>query len=103
MEELPDLETLYQQAKEALSTGQQERAGQLLKQILLLDEDYLDAAQLLAALVAHQRRRWYNDRRLWVTLGVILIIAIIYLMKDTLLGLIPSSRISEVPSPSSAL
>ena len=102
MEERPDLETIYQQAKEALSSGQHERANQLLKQILLLDEDYLDAAQLLAGLVSHQRRRWYNDRRLWGTLGVILIIGVIYLIKDTLLGLIPSSRPSEVP-PSSTL
>ena len=102
MEKHSDLKTIYQQAQEALSTGQEERAGQLLKQILLIDEDYLDTAQLLAGIVARQRRRWYNDRRLWGTLGVILLIGVIYLMKDALLGLIPSPRPSEVPVPFTA-
>ncbi len=94
------LEAIYRQAQAALATGQEAQAIQLLKQILQLDEDYLDAAHLLAGLVARQRRRWYNDCRLWGTLSVILLIGVIYLMKDTLLGLIPSPRPSEVLPPS---
>ena len=100
MERRPSLESLYQQAQEAMSARKEAEASELLKQILLVDEDYKDAAQLLAGLVARQRRRWYNDRRLWGTLGVILLIGVIYLIKDALLGLIPSSIPSEVPSPS---
>jgi len=100
MEKHSDIKTIYQQAQAALAAGQEERAGQLLKQILLINEDYLDAAQLLAGLVARQRRRWYNDRRLWGTLGVILLIGVIYLMKDTWLGLIPSPRPSGILPPS---
>ena len=97
MEERPDLETIYQQAKEALSSGQHERANQLLKQILLLDEDYLDAAQLLAGLVAHQRRRWYNDRRLWGILVILIIACIVFLTKDLLLELVPIPHLRETP------
>ena len=99
MEERPDLENIYQQAKEALSIGQQDRAGQLLKQILLLDEDYLDAAQLLAGLVAHQRRRWYNDRRIWGTTFIIIIACVVFLTKDRLLELVPIPHPRETPKP----
>jgi photosystem II stability/assembly factor-like uncharacterized protein len=66
METNPDLEYLYQQAQKALSAGKEAEASELLKQILLIDDNYKDAAQLLAELVARQRRRWYNDRRLWI-------------------------------------
>ena len=99
MEERPDLENIYQQAKEALSIGQQDRAGQLLKQILLLDEDYLDAAQLLAGLVAHQRRRWYNDRRIWGTTFIIIIACVVFLTKDRLLELVPIPHPRDTPKP----
>jgi len=97
MDKRPDLETIYQQAQEALTTGQEERAGQLLKQILLVDEDYQDAAQLLAKLVTRQRRRWYTNARLWGVFIIFFLIGIVILMKNTLLNLIPPPRSSETP------
>ena len=100
MESRLSIDTLYQQAQEAISARKDAQAGELLKQILLVDEDYKDAAQLLAELVARQRRRWYSDRRLWGTLGLILLIGMIYLMKDALLGLILKPHPGDIPAPS---
>jgi photosystem II stability/assembly factor-like uncharacterized protein len=96
----PNLETLYQQAQKALSTDNEAEASELLKQILLIDDNYKDAAHLLAELVARGRRRWYQDRRLWFTLAAVLLIGAVYLMKDILLGLITEPRPGEVPIPS---
>jgi thioredoxin-like negative regulator of GroEL len=54
MDVRPNLEALYQQAQEALADGKVSEASALLKQILLLDDDYKDAAHLLAKFVASQ-------------------------------------------------
>jgi photosystem II stability/assembly factor-like uncharacterized protein len=99
MDEHLDLEALYDQAQEAISLGQMDHASNLLKQILQIDEGYRDVAQLLAELVARQRRRWYTDRRLWGAMGVILLIAVIYLMIN-MLGLIEEPRPDEFSVPS---
>ncbi len=100
MESHPDLESLYQQAQEALSVGKDAEASEMLKQILLVDDDYKDAAHMLAELVARQRRRWYQDYRLWGAIGAILLVGVIYLMKDTFLGLLLKPRPSQVSVPS---
>ena len=101
MDPRPDIESIYKQAQAALDAGQESKAIRLLKHILLIDDEFQDAAQLLAELVARQRRRWYHDRRLWGAIGVILLIGAIYLMKDTLLGLFPEPRPTEVGKPPS--
>ncbi len=99
MESRPNLESLYQQAQEALSAGKETDASELLKHILLIDDDYKDAAQLLAELVARQRRRWYTDRRLWGTLLVLIIVCVVFLTKDRLLELVSMSRPKATPKP----
>jgi photosystem II stability/assembly factor-like uncharacterized protein len=102
MDERNDLETLYQQAQAALAAKRDEEAGRLLKRILVLDEDYEDAAQLLSELVTRQRRRWYQDRRLWAVLGGVAIILFVFSFKETLLGLLPTSQPVETPLPTLA-
>jgi photosystem II stability/assembly factor-like uncharacterized protein len=99
MDERTDLESLYQQAQAALAAKQDEEASRLLKRILVLDEDYEDAAQLLSELVTRQRRRWYQDRRLWVVLGGVVIILFVFSIKDVLLDLLPTSQPVETPLP----
>ncbi|MBN1450822.1 MAG: hypothetical protein JW963_07395 [Anaerolineales bacterium] len=80
MTEQPDLERLYQDAKAALGAKDYTRASDLLRQILKINVDYKDAAQLLARVIKLSRRRWYNDPRLWGTLGVLLLVGLgIYL------------------------
>jgi photosystem II stability/assembly factor-like uncharacterized protein len=60
-----NLEILYAEARQALKGKDYKRAADLLKQILVLDENYKDASRLLAQLVKEKRRRWYNDLRIW--------------------------------------
>jgi hypothetical protein len=101
MDKSLDLEALYDQAQEAIALGQMDHASNLLKQILQIDEEYRDAAQLLAELVARQRRRWYADRRLWGAMGMILLVGVIYLTIN-MLGSKTEPQPSEVPSPSTS-
>jgi photosystem II stability/assembly factor-like uncharacterized protein len=76
MTEQPDLERLYQDAKVALAAKDYDRASDLLRQILKTDVDYKDASRLLAQTVKLRRRRWYNDPRLWGTLGALLLVGL---------------------------
>jgi len=76
MNEQPNLERLYQDAKAALAAKDFERASNLLRQILKADVDYKDAAQLLARVIKLSRRRWYNDPRLWGAFGVLLLVGL---------------------------
>ena len=106
MDSPPDLEALYEQAQTALAAKDFRRASDLLKRILLADEDYKDASRLLAQVVAHQRRRWYSDRRLWGALGALALVGIALLLRDRLSGLFvgkptavpPSTQVALVPS-----
>ncbi len=69
-----DLESIYSQARQAIKAKDNDRATGLLKQILVIDENYKDASRLLARLVKEKRRRWYNDVRvLVVVIGVIIV------------------------------
>ena len=72
------LEQLYQEARSALKARDYIRAGNLLRQILQIDENYKDASRLLAQTVKLRRRRWYNDPRLWGAIVFIMIAAIEY-------------------------
>ena len=91
------LEQLYQEAKSALKAKNYERASELLKQILIVDENYKDASRLLARIVREKRRRWYHDVRLWGTLCVLVFIG---------LGFFIASRIPKpaaIQSPASTI
>ena len=72
-----NLEALYQDAKSALTSKEYDSASELLQQILVVDHDYKDAAHLLAKAVKLKRRRWYNDPRLWGTLGALVVIGVL--------------------------
>jgi len=98
MDKQSNLETLYTQAQEAIAAGQSAHASDLLKQILQIDEDYRDAAQLMAEIVARQRWRWYNDLRFWGGLAALLLITMIILLRGPLWGRIAPPRHSEIPT-----
>ncbi|MCJ7433155.1 MAG: YCF48-related protein, partial [Anaerolineales bacterium] len=68
-----ELERLYCEAQAALKTKEYDRAAGLLTQILVIDEDYKDVSRLLAQSVRLKRRRWYNDPRVWGTVGIIVL------------------------------
>jgi photosystem II stability/assembly factor-like uncharacterized protein len=71
------LEGLYTQARAALKARDYARASDLLRQILLVDENYKDASRLLAQTVSLRRRRWYNQPMLWGGLGLAALAALI--------------------------
>ena len=56
------LEQLYQQAQSAIKARDYDRAVGLLKQILVIDENYKDTSRLLAQMVRLRRRRWRSTR-----------------------------------------
>jgi ferric-dicitrate binding protein FerR (iron transport regulator) len=67
----PDqLEQLYQAARTALKARDFDRASGLLRQILLIDENYRDASRLLAQTVKLRRRHWYSHPFLLGGLGL---------------------------------
>ncbi len=69
-----EIESLYQEARSALKGRDYVRAGELLRQILVIDENYKDTSRLLAQTVKLRRRRWYNDMRIWgILIGVVII------------------------------
>lgn len=72
-----NLESLYAEAQQALKVKDNDRASNLLKQILVIDENYKDTSRLLARIVKEKRRRWYNDLRTWGTLGVLLLAGLV--------------------------
>jgi hypothetical protein len=72
--EKSDLESIYCEAQSALKSRDYVRASELLKQILVIDENYRDVSRLLAQSVKLKRRRWYNDPRLWGAIGFVVIV-----------------------------
>jgi photosystem II stability/assembly factor-like uncharacterized protein len=86
MEQLPDLDSLYQEAQAALAVKDFERAAGLLKRILIQDENYKDASRLLAKLAKRQKYRWYQSRWLWGTIGIVALVA----LGIVLVGKLPS-------------
>ena len=102
-----ELESLYKEAQIALKARDYDRAVDLLRQILLVDENYKDASRLLAQAVKLRRRRWYNDMRLWGTLGGIAVIALLAWFASTLnwkaLVPQPTATRTHTPSPTATL
>ena len=105
------LEQLYQEAKSALKAKDCERASELLKQILIVDENYKDASRLLARIVREKRRRWYNHPALWTLVGLAVLIGLGIIiapqLRDSLSRQIPSPtqqptlEPTQTPSPNS--
>jgi len=65
-----ELKTLYALAKQSLADKDYANAIELLKKILMEDENYRDASRLLAQTVKLSRQRWFNLPLLWGGLGL---------------------------------
>ena len=90
-----NLYALYTQAQQALKAKDYDRAADLLRQILMIDENYKDVSRLLAEIVRGKRRRWYNDFRLWgIAIGMIVI--------GLLAWIVPNLSLSASPAPTTA-
>ena len=96
-----DLESLYREAQSALKAKDYDRASNLLRQILLVDENYRDASRLLAQSVKLKRRRWYNDPRFWGVLGLVIIVALGFFIAPRIRGFYtvqPSTLVTDSPT-----
>jgi photosystem II stability/assembly factor-like uncharacterized protein len=87
-----DLDAIYREAQSALKSRDYVRASELLRQILVIDENYKDVSRLLAQTVKLRRRRWYNDPRLWGTVGMVAIIALGIVLAPKVSGLLTRSE-----------
>ncbi len=76
MADKPELESLYREAQTAIKAREYDRASELFRQILLIDEDYKDVSRLLARTVSLRRRRWYSHPLLWGGLGLAALVAL---------------------------
>jgi len=72
-----EIKTLYALAKQALADKDNDSTINLLKQILVIDENYRDASRLLAQTVKLKRPRWYND---WRIRGTVIGLAVVGLL-----------------------
>src|SRR3972149_4282545 len=86
MEQPPDLDALYEQAQAALASRDFERAAELLKRILIADENYKDASRLMAGLVARRRGRWYKGARIWIGVAAVAFLGVLLPSKDIFSG-----------------
>ncbi len=89
-----ELDSLYSQAQAALKAKQYDRASDLLRQILLADENYKDASRLLARAVRLRRRRWYSHPLLWGVIGIAAL-AVIGIWAAPQLGRFYASRVAQ--------
>jgi hypothetical protein len=104
MADQPELESLYREAQSALRGRDYVRAGELLTQILRVDENYKDTSRLLARVVKLRRRRWYNHPLLWSALGMAIVIGFgIWLVPKILLATAPVSNPTQTASPTITL
>ena len=95
-----DLESLYREAQSALKAKAYVRASDLLRQILLVDENYRDASRLLAQAVKSKRRRWYDKPILWGALGCVMIVALGFFIAPSLREFYdsqPSTPVTDSP------
>ena len=95
-----DLESLYREAQSALKAKEYDRAAELLRQILLVDENYKDVSRLLAQSVRLKRRRWYNDSRLRGALGFVMIVVLGFFIAPHIRGFYavqPSALVTDSP------
>jgi photosystem II stability/assembly factor-like uncharacterized protein len=90
-----NLEFRYAEAQSALKMHENDRAAELLKLILQVDESYKDTSRLPARIDHEKRRRRYNNIRLW---GAVIGVTVVGLMACGI------SRLSlpTFPAPASA-
>ena len=96
MADMNELESLYREAQSALKGRDYVRASDLLRQILVIDENYKDTSRLLAQMVKLRRRRWYNHPLLWGGLGLAVLVMVGIWLAPRVRGLIAS----QMPTPS---
>lgn len=91
------IESLYQEAKSALKARDYEYAIELLKRVLVVDENYKDTSRLLEKAVRLRKLRWYKNPRLWGVLGLVVVFV---------LGIVIAPRIGSLfasPVPTNTL
>jgi hypothetical protein len=91
------IESLYQEACSALKARDYEYAIELLKRILVVDENYKDTSRLLEKAVRLRKLRWYKNPRLWGVLGL----AVVFV-----LGIVIAPKIGSLfagPAPTNTL
>jgi photosystem II stability/assembly factor-like uncharacterized protein len=101
-----DLNAIYREAQSALKNRDYDRASELLRQILVVDENYKDVSRLLAQTVKLKRRKWYNHPVLWSTIGLVMIVAFGFLIAPSMRGkfsIQPSVTFSVFNSPTATL
>jgi photosystem II stability/assembly factor-like uncharacterized protein len=96
-----DLDAIYREAQAALISRDYVRASELLRQILVIDENFKDVSRLLAQTVKLRRRRWYNHPMLWGSLGFVVIATLGFYFAPRLRGLYdaPSASILITNTP----
>jgi photosystem II stability/assembly factor-like uncharacterized protein len=95
------IESLYQEARSAIKARDYEYAIELLKRVLVVDENYKDTSRLLEKAIRLRKLRWYKNPIFWGMLGLVIL---------SVLGIIIAPRIgnyfahpSPVPSVSSTI
>jgi hypothetical protein len=105
------IESLYQEARSALKARDYEYAIELLKRVLVVDENYKDTSRLLEKAVKLRKLRWYKNPRLWGVLGLIVVFVLGIMIAPKIGGLFaspaPANTLSptgtNTPSPTSTL
>jgi photosystem II stability/assembly factor-like uncharacterized protein len=97
MTKIPELESLYLEAKKLIKARDYSTASTLLKQILEENDGYKDVSRLLASIVKKKRYRWYKDWLIWggvVTVGIAGLLLIV-------ISRLPQNKARLVPFPTS--
>ncbi len=94
-----DLEVLYREAQAALKAKDYARASELLKQILLENQDYKDVSRLLAQVVDLRRRRWYNHPILWSTVAAAVVLVLGFAVAPRVREIYASQIPASTPDP----
>jgi hypothetical protein len=93
------IESLYQEAKSALKARDYEYAIELLKRVLVVDENYKDTSRLLEKAIRLRKLRWYKNPILWGALGLVIIFVLGFTIASKIGGLFSSSVPTETFSP----
>jgi hypothetical protein len=94
---MPDthLESLYQQARSALKSRDYDYAIELLKRVLVVDENYKDTSRLLEKAIRLRKLRWYKNPRLWGALGLVVVFVLGFVVAPRIGSLFASPAPTE--------
>jgi hypothetical protein len=92
------IESLYQEARSALKSRDYDYAIELLKRVLVIDENYKDTSRLLEKAVRSRKLRWYKNPRLWGTLGLVVVFVLGFVIAPRIGGLLARPAPTETPS-----